>query len=257
MKSSIFEGTVRHRRFGPQAHAFQYRLFMMYLDLNEMTEVFQTSPFWSSERLNLAQFRRADYLGDPDIPLEEALSDLVKRRTGNPPTGPIRLLTHLRYFGYCFNPVSFYFCFDSLGESVETVVAEVNNTPWGERHCYVLNEAINRGTLEKKRYEFGKQFHVSPFLPMDMDYRWSFSTPESSLTVHMENWREDQKAFDATLVLRRREITPSALNLLLLRFPLMTSRVIGAIYWNAFILWLKRTPFFTHPAKLEKSIGAE
>jgi hypothetical protein len=159
-------------------HAFDYRLFMMYLDLDEAPGLFGRRWFWSVGRRTLAWLKREDHLGDPARPLADAVRDLVAERTGRRPAGPIRLLTHLRYFGYCFNPVSFYYCFDEADERVETIVAEVNNTPWGEQHLYVLPASESRGSGTHLQFLRQKEFHVSPFMPMDIRYDWRFSQPD-------------------------------------------------------------------------------
>lgn len=253
MHSAIYTGWVRHRRLGPRAHAFRYRLFMMYLDLAELDRVFRGRRLWSARKPALAWFRRADYLGDPHVPLDQAVRDRVERETGARPRGPIRVLTHLRYFGYCFNPVTFYYCFDRAGARVETIVAEITNTPWNERHVYVLREG--RAGAATCRYRFKKSFHVSPFMEMALDYDWYFGAPAARLAVHMINSKNGAKTFDATMSLTRREITGPALAAVLLRFPLMTLKVTAAIYWQALRLWLKRTPVYTHPAKLADTPG--
>jgi len=179
------------------------------------------------------------------------------KRTGRRPEGAIRLLTHLRYFGYIFNPVSFYYCFDPEDKAVETIVAEVNNTPWGEQHCYVLDPKDDVGKHSVMRFKPQKQMHVSPFMPMDIDYDWRFGSPAKDLTVHMENHREGHKLFDATLLLQRREISQSSLAAVLLKFPLMTLKVIVAIHWQALRLWLKGVGLFDHPDKNSAStLGA-
>ena len=152
MHSAIYEGTVRHRRFAPVRNQFTYRLFMLYLDLAELSDVFRGRVLWSTDHFNLAWLRRSDHLGDPAVSLDEAVRELIAERTGTRPMGPIRLLTHLRYFGHCFNPVSLFYCYDPAGERVETVVAEVSNTPWHERHCYDLPDTINRHPGCWKRY---------------------------------------------------------------------------------------------------------
>jgi hypothetical protein len=249
MHSAIYHGWVRHRRFAPRAHAFRYRLFLLYLDLAELDTAFRGRWLWSTRRAALARFDRADHLGDPAVPLDQAVRDLVAAETGHRPAGPIRLLTHLRYFGYCFNPVSFYYCFDAHDTQVETIVAEVNNTPWGERHCYVLDAARDAGVAGHKRYRLDKVFHVSPFMPMDLAYDWRFGPPGEHLNVHMALHRE-AKVFDATMHLERTPLTGPQLARVLLRFPLMTVQVIVAIHWQALRLWLKRVPVCTHPKKL-------
>lgn len=249
MESCLYEGAVRHRRFAPIERTFSYRLFMVYLDLAELPEVFAGSRLYSARRWAPAGFRRTDHLGDPAVPLDEAVRRLVKDSTGTRPTGPIRLLTHLRHFGYCFNPVSFHYCFDAEKKEPEFVVAEVNNTPWGEQHVYILREPEETMKSRARRYRFEKRLHVSPFMSMDMQYRCVVGYPGESLVIHMENWREEDKLFDATLVLRRKPITKRALLLQLLRFPFMAQKVILAIYWQALLLWLRRVPFYPHPER--------
>ncbi len=254
MESAIFLGRVRHARFIAPRRAFTYSMFMVYLDLAELDDVFARRWFWSTSTPNVAWFRRQDHYGDPDVPLDVAIRDLVAERTGARPDGPIRLLTHLRYFGHCFNPVSFYYCFAKDGRTLQTVVAEVSNTPWEERHMYVLPEAENRGTGGAKRYDFAKAFHVSPFLGMDMEYGWRFGLPPASgrgpLWVHMKNGRGASRVFEATLTLSRRPMTGPWLARVLLLHPMMTLTVVVAIYWQALVLWARRAPFHPHPRTL-------
>ena len=249
MNSRIYKGWVRHRRVAPTRHQFRYRLFMLYLDLAELPQLFDRTPFWSARRRALAWFKRSDYLGASDVPLDRAVRDLVQVRTGARPGGPIRLLTHLRYFGYCMNPVSFYYCFDACGERLETIVAEITNTPWKERHQYVLTveEAGGAEPARIKRFGFDKVFHVSPFMPMDVRYRWHFNEPGERLFVHMDNSRHGARMFDATLVLEEHPLSPRSLLAVLAGFPLMTMRIIVAIHWQALRLWLKHTPVHDHP----------
>jgi len=219
---------------------------MVWLDLAELDRVFHRRWFWSTRRRALAWFRRADFLGDPALPLDEAVRRRVMEAGQGRPDGPIRVLTQLRNYGHCFNPVTFYYCYDATGTRVETVVAEITNTPWKQRHAYVLPAPRQRpdGRLD---FAFAKDFHVSPFMPMDMAYRWWFSLPGERLAVHMANTHGGVPVFDATLALERQEITGPALARVLLRFPFSTLRVLAGIYWQALRLKLKGVPVHDHP----------
>jgi DUF1365 family protein len=221
---------------------------MVWLDLAELDSVFRGRWFWSTRRRTLAWFRRADYLGDAAVSLEEAVRRRVAQSTGTRPAGPIRMLGQLRNFGHCFNPVVFYYCYDAADTRVETIVAEITNTPWKERHSYVLPVAAGSEPRKVMQFELAKDFHVSPFMPMAQDYRWQFGVPGQRLAVHMENWQDGKPVFDATLGLSRRPVSTGWLALVLLRFPFSTLRVLGAIHWQALKLWGKRVPFHAHPA---------
>jgi DUF1365 family protein len=248
LASAVYEGVVRHHRYAPHEHAFDYRMAQIYLDLDEVERVFANRWLWSSEHANVAQFRRSDYLGPVDIPLTEAVRQRVEQATGQRPLGPIRLLTHLRYFGMVFNPVSFYYCYAEDGYSLMAILAEITNTPWKQRHAYVLPIERAQSHGRALHWSFPKTFHVSPFMPMDCEYDWRFTVPGDDLLVHMNVLREGQRAFDATLNFKRRSLTGAALARVLWRYPLMTAQVVGAIHWQALRLWLKRNPVHSHPS---------
>jgi DUF1365 family protein len=249
MHSALYTGRLEHRRHSPAPHAFRYRICLAWLDLAELDEVFRGRWFWSARRPALAWLRRADYLGDPGVPLDQAVRDLVERETGRRPQGPVRLLTQLRTFGHCFNPVSFYYCYDAACGRVESIVAEITNTPWNERHAYVLPAGAGHGPDARLHFRLAKAFHVSPFMPMEIDYDWRFTTPHAGLAVHMVNRQAGRTVFDATLALRRREITAWSLAGALIRHPFASLQVLAGIYWQALRLWAKGVPFHIHPAK--------
>lgn len=213
---------------------------MMYLDLAELDQVLALSPLWSKSKASLAQFRRADFMGPEQQPLDEAVRDFVNQETGERLEGPIRLLTNLRYFGFLINPISCYYCFDRH-ENLRYIVAEVTNTPWRERVHYVIPCSSTH-----QSHRFAKRMHVSPFMPMKMTYHWRSRTPNRSVSIHLQNWLSGQEAFNATVALRRVEITSASLNFHLLRYPFMTIKVALAIYWQALKLFLKRAPLFRH-----------
>lgn len=252
LQSAVYTGWVRHRRHRPHAHAFGYKLYLMYLDLAELDRVFAKRWLWSIGRRNIVEFRRADFLGDPAVPLDEAVRQRVQEETGRRPAGPIRLLAHLRTFGHCFNPVSFYYCYAADGVTLDTVVAEITNTPWKERHSYVLRADAAERHGSALGWAFDKVFHVSPFLPMQRGYRWRLQPPGAELRIHMEVDDGTTPEFDATLVLHRRELSGATLARSLLRFPLISLKVVAAIQWQAFLIWLRRNPVYDHPTRAAK-----
>lgn len=243
MTSALYEGEVRHRRHAVRSHAFSYRLFMVFLDLDETERVCAQSPFWSARRWAPACFRREDFLPGTAGTLREAVIAAVRERGVAGEIGPVRVLTHLRYWGLSFNPISIFYCYAPDGVTLRCLLLEVHNTPWNERHLYLLPVDSN------EQHEAGveKAFHVSPFMPMDLCYGFRFNTPDDRLNFHMDLLRGGDRVFDATLSLRRREITSSAMNAVLLRYPWLSLKVVAGIYWEALRLLLKRIPFVPHP----------
>jgi uncharacterized protein len=245
--SAVYEGWIRHRRFEPVEHSFRYRLFLMYLDLEELPSALDPYPLFSARRAAPARFRRADFMGDSSRPLAECARDAVEAQTGRRPAGPVRLLANLRYLGHAFNPVSFYYCFDPAGEQVEAIVADVNNIPWGERHPYVLARGTRRGAVLTD--ELDKTLHVSPLMGMDQTYAFRASEPGERLSVHIESRPADSadKQLDVTLSLRRSELSRALLAKMLARYPAMSLQVVAKIYAQSLRLKLKGAHYFPHP----------
>ena len=233
--SCLYEGTLSHRRLKPD-RAFRHGVVMAYVDLEEL-------PGLLGGRLlrrgpGLLRFRRSDYHGDAALDLSTAVRDTVERQLGARPAGPIRLLTNLRSLGLCFNPVSFYYCFDDSGERLLAVLAEVTNTPWGERHAYVLGGGA--GQLDK-------QLHVSPFMPMDQSYSFSAAAPGQRLAVTIENQRGGEREFVASLLLQRLELTRAAVLRVSVRYPASALRTIALIYGHALALRIAGVRTHPHP----------
>ncbi len=243
MNSCIYKGRVRHQRYAPRLHEFTYSLFMMYVDLDELPTLFNKHFLWAVNKPNLASFHRKDHHGDEGS-LKDSIRSLVFEQTGEKTEGPIRLLTHFRYFGYVFNPLSMYFCYDISGKHVTHVVAEVMNTPWKEQHCYVLKNNQRENVISAKHQ---KEFHVSPFMSMDMKYHWNIHSPAEQMNLSIENWAQEEKVFDASIYLQKIEINSRTLRNVLFNFPLMTLKVTAMIHFEAIKLWMKGIRYVPHP----------
>jgi uncharacterized protein len=248
MESALYVGKLRHRRFSPRLHAFSYPVYMAFVDIDRLPELMRVSPFAAYNRWNWTSYHERDHFGDPRRPLRERLARDARLNGVTLPGGSVFLLTHLRYLGYVFNPVSFYYCYAADG-ALELMMAEVNNT-FGEKYNYWLHASNQQPAAVAKRYSTAKHMHVSPFMDMHLRYDWIFAPPGERLVAHMNTLADGQAFFDATLKLQRRPWTRRELHNALVAYPLMTLRVIAAIHWEALRLWLKNVPVFTHPAKL-------
>lgn len=259
--SRLYVGWVRHRRYKPKSHTLNYKVFMSYLDLDELDSVFSASRLWSLEKSNWMSFKRSDYFQGKEADLKKSVvrhiaenSDIDAKQISR-----ITMLTNLRTLGYAMNPVTFYYAFDHQNQLL-AIMPEITNTPWHERHQYVLTSSAEFGgyiPTERKnkslRYELAKAFHVSPFNPMSVDYDWRFSIPnEGKNVVHLVNNEQGETIFDATMSLEPVAISAKNVRKALIHFPWMTVKIALGIYVNALKLWLKGVPFYSHPKKSNK-----
>lgn len=243
---AIYEGTVAHERRGSRQRNFTFRVAMPLVDLEDLAGLASLAPLWRDERRAPMSFRRADYMGVATTPLATTVRDMVEERTGFRPDGPIRLLALHRTWGWVFNPIALYYCYALDGETLHAVVADVNNTPWGERHAYVID---TRGGLDHLA-EQPKAMHVSPFLPMGLSYRFEISPPGPRCDFSVTVLDGSDVVFRAELSLRRRAMTRRMVAQVLVRRALLTHRVTLAIYLHAARLWLRRAAVYPHPRPL-------
>jgi DUF1365 family protein len=243
MESGFYFGTIRHRRFKPARHEFTYGLFMVFMDIDRISELTRISGLLSYNRFNWAAFDERDHFGNQRLPLRQRLERDAQAHGLSLPDGPVFLLTHLRYLGYGFNPVSFYYCYDS-SERLQLILAEVNST-FGESHNYWLSRTNQLPAAHSMRYQQSKAMHVSPFMSMNLDYTFTFTLPGPTLIAHMDTVEDGDAFFDATLKLAYRPWSARSLHRALLTFPWMTAKVIAAIHWQALRLWLKKVPVFS------------
>ena len=246
MSAKLYSGTLQHARYTPKKHAFTYKVFMPFVELESLPQLTEQLPLWSVRRWAPARFLRRDFLGPEALPLADAVRLRIHEETGKHHAGPIYLLANWRYFGYQNNPIAVYYCYDQPEGHLQYVVAEVTNTPWGEKHSYVLEAPADEGPLVT---EFNKALHVSPFNPMDMTYRWRSNNPDESLAIQIALFQGGGKIFDAVLSLTAEPLNARSAVRAILTYPLMTVKVVGGIYWEALRLFLKGVSLHAHPKR--------
>ncbi|MBX2848111.1 MAG: DUF1365 domain-containing protein [Acidiferrobacterales bacterium] len=252
----LYVGTIHHIRNEPRRHQFSYKYFQTWLDVEKPQLIDEISPFWSSRKFNLVRFKRSNYQPG-EKPLHSSISDIIYARTGHRFKGAIYLLGNLSHWGYCFNPVCFYFCYDTQ-ENLQYILSEVHNTPWGERFTY-LHDVCQEKKLASSRpqnpsngnltFESSKEFHVSPFMPMKLNYQWKFKLSDDKIVINMNLFDKSKSIFNASMTLKEQALNSKNATLLALKYPLISISVLFNIYWQALRLWIKRVPFYSHPRK--------
>lgn len=242
--SFIYEGSVIHNRRLPKPHKFNYSLYMLYLDLDELEGLNKVSKLFSINKPNLLSFYEKDFHNPKSSSsLKQKVIDTIFQKSGIIVDGPVRVLTQIRSLGFVFNPVSFYFAFDK-NEKLVAIMSEIQNTPWNERYCY-----INKFDHEKDigTFEFDKNFHISPFMSLEQRYKWQISKPNSKIFIKMENFEKEHLTFLASLNLKKMELNSKNLFKMIGKHPFITYKVIAGIYIQAAKLYLKKIPFYSHP----------
>lgn len=241
----LFQGTVSHARFSPKKLFFRYDIRQIWINIGQLDEIDQISRWWSNDKPNLVQFSRQNYLPS-DKSLYDEVCSTIKRQTGNDFSGEAYLLANLSYWGHCFNPVVFFCCYED--NRLAYLIAEVHNTPWNERFCYVHHTAKHNADHHGTHVaEFEKSFHVSPFMPMNLKYQWRYKIDHESFNITMKLSQEEKIIFNATMCLKGTQLTQNQANLLPFRYPLACITILAAIYWQAFRLWWKKVPIYPHP----------
>ena len=239
--SAIYRGVVLHRRLRPKRHELRYRIFNMLFDLDELPRLGQELALFSHNRFNLFSFHDRDH-GDGNGPLRAYVEDVLRKHGLDIGGGPIRLLCMPRVLGYVFNPISVYFCHRPSGE-LAAILYEVSNT-FGERHSYLIPTSGNTETITQASE---KRLHVSPFLPLDLHYRFRIAPPAErvSVTVHVQDGQGLIVA--AAFAAEQMQLTNGALFTTLVLYPLLTLKVVAGIHWEALKLWLKGVTVHTKP----------
>lgn len=251
MSSALYQGVVIHGRVEPKKHHFHYKLFLFWLDLENIEQTCRDIKGLAYNRRGLVQFKREDYLDQPSKPLHVRALERMNELSDKPLKGKVYFLGQLRTLGFYFSPVNFYYLQGEDGHFTH-LLAEVSNTPWDQRHHYLvtLPEKDNPHSLNDVISPTEKAFHVSPFNPMDMEYRWQVSQPGEKLNLSIACYKKEEtpkKHFVAGIQMRRLALTSRHLKQQLMAIPSTAMKTLFGIYWQALKLFIKRMPFYSAP----------
>ncbi len=252
LEQGFLLGDIRHHRYIPKKHMFRYNMYWSLLDLDKLNENADRYRFFSNETWNLLSYRKQDFIGAGKQQTKDSVLNFLSKETNKAFDGKVFILSHLRFLGFNFNSVSFYFCIDKQGE-LQYIISEITNTPWGERHAYLHSCEKSLSRSGCCIFNFSKNFHISPFVSMDMNYQWLFKITNSNMRIHMKVTKKNKekndplKVLDVTFTGKHLPLTQANISKLIFKNPFQPLKMIFGIYWQALRLWFKKVPFYSHP----------
>lgn len=249
-KSGIYKGWVGHRRFSPKKHSFKYEMFLLAIDLDELPHLSKIGPWFKSNKFAPLSLKASDYLSHQAQLSKQHVWEKIQSLGAKQEPARVMFIGQLRCFGLYFSPINLYYCFDE-NDALLSMLAEVSNTPWNERHYYLIpvNQQDEKNSSQKMISE--KAFHVSPFMDLNMQYQWLIKKPAEQLKLHIQNnhLTSGEKLFDANLTMQRMDFTNQNLRRCLADIPMMTLKTLWGIYWQAMKLFIKGVPYVAHAKK--------
>jgi len=247
VKAGFADGWVVHDRRVPKVHRFKYNMCWCLFDLDHVSAWMTENSWWRHNGFALFSLYDRDYLTKETLPIKQKVINHLRKEQGVEFSGEVFLFTHPRFLGYGFNSVSFYFCYQQ--QNLKYILAEINNTPWGEKHVYVFAADDAKKATQVNTFAFDKAFHISPFAPMDINYLWRFEVSPEQIKVKMQLHRKDVNVMNVYLDTKITPFMENSNNRYLLKKPFQPWKMSLGIYWQALKLWIKRVPFYSHPDK--------